>query len=70
MSDTNGGGGAALGACIHELPELLTPKQAAGVMQVTTRQVAKMCERGKLRAVRVGRLWRVNRDALAAYLEI
>ena len=39
-------------------------------MQVTTRQVAKMCERGKLRSVKVGRLWRVNRDALAAYLGI
>ncbi len=70
MSEGNGGGGAATGARIRELPELLTPKQAAGVMQVTTRQVAKMCERGKLRSVKVGRLWRVNRDALAAYLGI
>ena len=71
MSETNGGGsGAALGARVRDLPELLTPRQAADAMQVTTRQIAKMCERGDLRAVRVGRLWRVNRDALAASLGI
>lgn len=46
------------------LPELLNTSQAAEVLQVTPRMVSAMCSSGKLKAVRVGRLWRVNRDAL------
>lgn len=46
------------------LPELLNTSQAAEVLQVTPRMVSAMCTSGKLKAVRVGRLWRVNRDAL------
>ena len=46
------------------LPELLNTSQAAEVLQVTPRMISAMCSSGKLKAVRVGRLWRVNRDAL------
>lgn len=53
------------GATAREaLPELLNTSQAAEVLQVTPRMVSAMCSSGKLKAVRVGRLWRVNRDAL------
>ena len=46
------------------MPELLSARQAAEVLQVTPRMVTDLCARGKLKAVRVGKLWRVNRDAL------
>ena len=46
------------------LPELLSTAQTAEVLQVTPRMVSAMCSSGKLKAVRVGKLWRVNRDAL------
>ncbi len=47
-----------------KMPELMSARQAAEVLQVTPRMVTAMCSSGKLKAVRVGRLWRVNRDAL------
>lgn len=50
---------------LNELPPLISAKQAAGLLGVSTRHVARLCERGQLRAVRCGRLWRINRTALA-----
>lgn len=48
----------------EELPELLTVKQAAQVLNVAPRTVSKMCEQEKVKAVKVASLWRINRDAL------
>ena len=48
------------------LPQLMSVSQAAGVLGVSQRHVARLCERGEIKAVKIGRLWRVNRDALAA----
>ena len=48
-------------------PELLDTKQAAEILNVTTRPVTRMCEQGKLKAVKVMSLWRINRDALLKF---
>ena len=45
----------------------MTTTQAATILNVTPRTVQSMCEAGKLRAVRVQSLWRVNRDALLEF---
>lgn len=45
-------------------PELLDSKQAAGILNVNERTVTRMCAAGKLKAVKVMSLWRINRDAL------
>lgn len=50
---------------LADLPPLISARQAAEVLNVSTRHVARLCERGQLRAVHCGRLWRINRDALA-----
>lgn len=52
---------------ISALPELLNTRQAAAVLSVTTRTVTRMCELGKLKAVRVMSVWRINRDALLEF---
>ena len=52
---------------LNNLPMLLTTTQAATILNVTPRTVQSMCEAGKLRAVRVQSLWRVNRDALLEF---
>lgn len=52
---------------LNDLPMLLTTAQAATILNVTPRTVQSMCEAGKLRAVRVQSLWRVNRDALLEF---
>ena len=51
----------------ENLPELLDTKQTARILNVTPRTVVRMCESGKLKAVRVMSLWRVNRDALLRF---
>lgn len=50
---------------IEDMPQLMSTRQAARVCGVTPRQIARMCERGDLKAARVGKLWRVDHDALA-----
>ena len=53
-----------------EMPELLDTKQAAEILNVNVRTVARMCEQGKLKAVKVMSLWRINRDALLKFAGI
>lgn len=48
----------------EDLPELLNTEQAARILNVHRRTVARMCQSGKIRCVRIGSRWRVNRDAL------
>lgn len=52
---------------IEALPDLLNPKQASRILNVNERTVTRMCNAGKLKAVKVGSLWRINRDALLEY---
>lgn len=58
----------------NELPALLKPNEAAGVLNCCTRTVTRMCELGKLKAVKVGSgskaSWRINRAALFEYAGI
>lgn len=41
----------------------LTTQQVASHMGVTKQTVRNMCESGQLRAVRIGKVWRINRAA-------
>lgn len=52
-------------AALGDMPQLMTPRQAAAVLNVSGRHVLRLCERGELRAVKLGKVWRINRDALA-----
>lgn len=57
--------GSERGGGIRErYPELLDSKQAAGILNVNERTVTRMCVEGKLKAVKIMSLWRINRDAL------
>lgn len=49
------------------LPALLSSKEAARILGVSDRTVTRMCEQGKLKAVKVMSLWRINRDALLEF---
>ena len=49
----------------HDAPPLfLDANETAEILRVHPRTVARMCERGELRAVKVRSLWRINREAL------
>lgn len=49
------------------LPPMLSVEQSKDVLNVSARTISRMCEQGKLKAVKVNSLWRINRDALLAY---
>ena len=49
------------------LPPLLNTRQAARVLNTSDRTVTRLCVAGKIKAVRVASLWRINRDALLEY---
>src|SRR5688572_1607723 len=49
---------------------VLTPKEAAARLKVSTKMIAALCAQGKLRGVRkVGRLWRIPEWAVDAFFE-
>jgi len=47
--------------------ELITTKDAAKVLNVSARTVNRMCIAGAIKAVKVGRQWRVNSEALRTF---
>lgn len=49
---------------VSALPVLLTREQAARVAGVSDMTMWRMCKSGKVKAVKVGAQWRINRDAL------
>lgn len=48
----------------EEPPAILTTTQAGKILQVCSRTVVNMIERGELHAVRVGGAWRIPRSSL------
>lgn len=52
---------------LKSLPLLLPIETARHIPQVSDRYMRKLCEDGTIRATKVGRTWRVNRDSLLAF---
>jgi len=51
-----------------ELPDVLTPAQAAALLQVDEEAVLALAEEGQLPGRRIGEDWRFARSALVAWL--
>lgn len=47
---------------------MLSTTEAAALLGVSPDTVQRMCDRGELKAYRVGRQWRIRREDLDAYL--
>ena len=47
---------------VNKLPTygLCTPREAAVMLRVTPRTVSRWCRDGKLRAIKIGRVWRIR----------
>jgi excisionase family DNA binding protein len=52
----------------EDLEKLLLPAEVARILRVTTRTIERYCKQGKLRAIKMGRLWRIPRGSLEAFL--
>jgi excisionase family DNA binding protein len=53
----------------ESLDELLLPAEVARILRVTVRTVERYCKEGKIRAVKIGRLWRIPRSCLEEFLK-
>jgi excisionase family DNA binding protein len=51
-----------------QLPDVLTPVQAAELLQVSEDEVVELAEAGTLPGRRIGERWRFSRPALIAWL--
>jgi excisionase family DNA binding protein len=58
-----------LGSVRSPAPRLLTPREVADMLRVSTSMVRSLTRRGDLAAVYVGRLPRYHEADVAAYLE-
>lgn len=54
---------------MENLEAYLTPEQVAQKLQVTTTTVYRMCRRGEIPAVKIGKSWRISSKKLATLLE-
>ena len=50
------------------MSEILTVKEAAALLKTSRQQTRRMIQNGELPAVKVGREWRISRNALLDYL--
>lgn len=61
----NSGGMREVGGV--EYPMLLDTKQGRDILNISERSITRMCSNGQLKAVKVGGVWRINRDALLEF---
>ena len=50
------------------MSEILTVKEAGALLKTSRQQIRRMIQNGELPAVKVGREWRISRNALLDYL--
>lgn len=50
------------------MSEILTVKEAAVLLKTSRQQIRRMIQNGELPAVKVGREWRISKNALLDYL--
>lgn len=51
-----------------ELPEILTPDQAAAILSMTTPQLLRLAANGEVPGRRIGRVWRFGKTRLEEFL--
>lgn len=47
--------------------EYMTTDEVARILRVSTKTIRNMCEDGRLKAIRAGRQWRIDREAFEEY---
>ncbi|MBI2193344.1 MAG: helix-turn-helix domain-containing protein [Planctomycetes bacterium] len=51
------------------MPQLMTVRQMAEFLQVSTDKVYEMTQRGEIPAIKIGQQWRFNRDDIEKWLK-
>ena len=50
-----------------EVPIIVAPYYVAELLKCSVDLIYKDCRKGKLKAFKIGKLWRIRRDSLIAY---
>lgn len=53
----------------NDLPDVLTPDEVAKPLRITSSTVINAIKKGKLKAIKVGRLWRIQKLDAIEWLE-
>lgn len=54
----------------NQNPLMLKPSEAASIAGVSVRTITRLCERGAIKAAKLGSSWRINRAAFLLQLGI
>lgn len=54
---------------VSTLTEPTTPEEIGNLLNVDKQVIRNLCAAGKIRAIKVGRLWRIPKRFLIEYLE-
>ena len=49
--------------------KIYDPEEVAELLKISVWQYNKLCREGRLRAVKVGRKWKITKDNLTKFLE-
>lgn len=52
----------------NSVPVLLSPEQAAVLLQMTPEHIRRMCRLGQIPAIHVGKIWRIDREVIRAMI--
>ena len=55
---------------VGKLPAVTTPKECAAIARVTETHIRDLCREGKIKARKVGALWRINTAEFLRYIGI
>jgi excisionase family DNA binding protein len=68
MKQTAQGAGAAAAGGAAEVPDVMTPSEAASYLKVAEEDVVSAIEGGQLKAKKIGKAYRISREALDEFL--
>lgn len=51
-----------------DLPEYMTTAEVAKIIRTSEDYVSRKCASGEIRAKKIGRTWRITREAVAAFM--
>lgn len=52
----------------RSMPDIVNPLPVAYLLGISDRSVYRLCQNGTFKAVKCGKLWRINRDSVLKYI--
>ncbi len=52
------------------MPDIVDPIPVAHLLGISDRSVYRLCQNGTFKAVKCGKLWRINRDSVLSYIGV